>query len=429
MPILQVALDLMHLKRAIQIAKEAVEGGVEWIEAGTPLIKSEGMEVVRQLRKTFPGHEIVADMKTMDVGAAEVEIATRAGATIVCIMGVSDDETIKDAVRAGRKYGSRIMIDLMSVEDGPARGRQVEEWGVDLICHHVGIDEQMLAVTGMDELKALVEAVNIPVAVAGGLNSETIPEVLKAGAEIIIVGGAIIKAPRPKEAAEAIKKAMETGKAVRSELYKKYKAGEVKEAFMKVSTPNIMDAVHRKGAMKGIMPVNKPAIKIAGQAITVRCADGDWAKTVEAIDKADEGDIIVIDAGGGHTAVWGELASWSCMKKGVAGVIIDGAIRDTDDIQEIGFPAYARNVSPHAGEPKGFGEVQVEITCGGQHVHNKDWIVADESGIVVIPKERAQEIANRALDVMERENRIREEIKRGSTLSKVLELEKWEKVQ
>jgi 3-hexulose-6-phosphate synthase/6-phospho-3-hexuloisomerase len=293
----------------------------------------------------------------------------------------------------------------------------------------VGIDEQMLAVTGVDELKALVEAVNIPVAVAGGLNSETIPEVLKAGAKIIIVGGAIIKAPKPKEAAEAIKKAMKTGKAVKSDLYKKYKADEVLDAFMKVSTPNIMDAVHRKGAMKDIKPINKPAIKIAGPAITVRCADGDWAKTVEAIDRANPGDIIVIDAGGGHTAVWGELASWSCMKKGVAGVIIDGAIRDTDDIQEIKFPAYARNVSPHAGEPKGFGEIQVEISCGGQHVHNGDWIVADQSGIVVVPKDRAQEIANRALDVLERENRIREEIKRGSTLSKVLELEKWEKVQ
>jgi 3-hexulose-6-phosphate synthase/6-phospho-3-hexuloisomerase len=429
MPILQVALDLMQMKRAIQIAKEAVEGGVDWLEAGTPLIKSEGMEIVRQLRKTFPGHEIIADMKTMDVGAAEVEIATRAGATIVCIMAVSDDETIKDAVRAGRKYGSRIMVDMMSVVDKPARGKQCEEWGVDLICHHVGIDEQMLAVTGVDELKALVEAVGIPVAVAGGLNSETIPEVLKAGAEIIIVGGAIIKAPSPKEAAEAIKKAMETGEAVSSDLYKKYKADDIKEAFMKVSTPNIMDAVHRKGAMKGISPVNKPAIKIAGQAFTVRCADGDWAKAVEAIDRATEGDIIVVDAGGGHTAVWGELASWSCMKKGVAGVVIDGAIRDTDDIQEIGFPAYSRNISPHAGEPKGFGEVMVEITCGGQHVHNGDWIVADQSGVVVIPKDRAQEIANRALDVMERENRIREEIKRGSTLSKVLELEKWEKVQ
>jgi 3-hexulose-6-phosphate synthase/6-phospho-3-hexuloisomerase len=429
MPKLQVALDLTLLKRAMQIAKEAIAGGVDWLEAGTPLIKSEGMEAVRQLRKAFPGHEIVADMKTMDVGAAEVEMAARAGATIVCIMAVSDNETIKDAIRCGRKYGAKIMVDLMSVMDRPKRAKELEAMGVDYICHHVGIDEQMKAITGEQELRELCGAVNVPVAVAGGLNSETAAQALKAGAEIVIVGGAIIKAAKPTEAARAIKKAMKTGKKVKSDLYKKYKPSEIRQAFMKVSTPNIMDAVHRKGAMIGLAPVNRPAIKIAGPAVTVRTADGDWAKAVEAIDKAKKGDILVIDAGSGHTAVWGELASWSCIKRGVLAVVIDGAIRDVDDIRAIQFPAWSRNISPHAGEPKGFGEIGVEVIVGGQAVHDGDWIVGDQSGIVVIPKERAQEIANRSLDVHERENRIREEIKRGSTLSKVLELEKWEKVQ
>ena len=167
MPKLQVALDLTLLKRAMQIAKEAIAGGVDWLEAGTPLIKSEGMEAVRQLRKAFPGHEIVADMKTMDVGAAEVEMAARAGATIVCIMAVSDNETIKDAIRCGRKYGAKIMVDLMSVMDRPKRAKELEAMGVDYICHHVGIDEQMKAITGEQELRELCGAVNVPVAVAG----------------------------------------------------------------------------------------------------------------------------------------------------------------------------------------------------------------------------------------------------------------------
>jgi len=422
-------LDLILLKRALQIAKEAVSGGVDWLEAGTPLIKSEGMEAVRQLRKNFPDNEIVADMKTMDVGSAEVEMAARAGASIVCLMAVSDDETIKDAIRCGRKYGAKIMVDMMSVPNRPKRAQELEAMGVDYICHHIGIDEQMKAITGEKELKALCGAVSIPVAVAGGLNSETVAQAIKAGAEIVIVGGAIIKAAKPAEAAKAIKKAMSSGKKVKSDLYKRYKPNEIRQAFMKVSTPNIMDAVHRKGAMIGINPVNRPAIKIAGPAFTIRTADGDWAKAVEAIDKAKKGDILVIEAGSGHTAVWGELASWSCIKRGIQAVVIDGAIRDVEDIRSIGFPAWSRNISPHAGEPKGFGELGVEITVGGQTVHDGDWIVGDQSGIVVIPKERAQESANRSLDVFERENRIREEIKRGSTLSKVLELEKWEKVQ
>ena len=85
-------------------------------------------------------------------------------------------------------------------------------------------------------------------------------------------------------------------------------------------------------------------------------------------------------------------------------------------------------MAPNAGEPKGFGEIGAEITCGGICVREGDWIVGDDSGVVVIPQEKAVEIANRAIDVHERENRLREEIKRGSTLSKVLRLKKWEKI-
>src|SRR5207247_296676 len=96
-------------------AKEAVDGGADWLEAGTPLVKSEGIEVVRQLKKSFPGKTIVADLKTMDTGAFEVEIAAKAGADVITVMGVTDDATILEAVRAARRYGSKIMVDLMRV--------------------------------------------------------------------------------------------------------------------------------------------------------------------------------------------------------------------------------------------------------------------------------------------------------------------------
>ena len=116
-PVLQVALDFMHLKRAMLAAKEAVAGGADWVEAGTPLIKSEGVEVVRTLRKAFPDRVIVADLKTMDTGALEVEIAAKAGANVVTVMGVTDDATIAEAVKAARRYGAKVMVDLMRVPD------------------------------------------------------------------------------------------------------------------------------------------------------------------------------------------------------------------------------------------------------------------------------------------------------------------------
>src|SRR5881409_1601557 len=241
-PVLQVALDFMHAKRAIQAAKEAVEGGADWIEAGTPLIKSEGVEVLRELRRTFPGRTLVADLKTMDTGAFEVEIAAKAGADVITVMGVTDDATILEAVRAARRYGSKIMVDLMRVTYKPARAKELEKLGVDYLNMHVSIDEQMIAHTPLQELKAVAAATSLPVAVAGGLNSETVGQALKAGASIVIVGGAIIKAEKVADATRTIKKAMQGLKAIPSGSFKKYTEAAVRDAFRKVSTPNLADA-------------------------------------------------------------------------------------------------------------------------------------------------------------------------------------------
>ncbi|MFH0816770.1 MAG: 3-hexulose-6-phosphate synthase [Methanobacteriota archaeon] len=427
-PVLQIALDMMNAHRALQMAKEAVEGGADWIEAGTPLIKSEGMEIVRQLKRAFPGHTIVADMKTVDVGGFEVEIAAKAGADVVCVLGISDDPTITEAVKAARQYGSKIMADMLGVADKAARALELQRFGVDFLCIHVGIDSQMVGRSPREELAKIAEVAEIPVAVAGGLNSETVAEMLELGASIIIVGGAIIKSEDVAAQTRVIKSAMEGRKSVRSDLFRKYGQHELREAFLKASTPNISDAMHRKGAMNGIIPRVKRNRKVVGKALTVRTIDGDWAKPVEAIDRAGPGEVIVIDAGGSHTAIWGELASWSCKTRGVEAVVIDGAARDLDSILEMDFPVFCRHVSPNAGEPKGHGEIGGEITCGGARVRTGDWIIGDESGVVVVPQEDARETANRALDVAERENRLREEIKRGGTLSSVEKLEKWEKV-
>ena len=427
-PVLQVALDFMELDRAMKVAREAVKGGVDWIEAGTPLIKSEGMNAVRSLKKAFPDKVIVADMKIMDVGGAEVEMAAKSGANVVIILGLSDDSTISEAVAAGKKYGAQIMVDMINVENIIERAGQLEQLGVDIICIHVGIDQQMRGVKPLEVTQQVAEIITTPrLAIAGGLNSETAPQAIEVGADIIIIGHAITAAQNAAEATRLIKEAMETGTPIVSKLFKKYDESELYKVFSMVSTPNISDAMHRLPAMRGIRPVWH-GCRMVGKAVTVRTYPGDWAKTVEAIDIAGSGDALVIDAAGAEIAVWGELASWSCKMKEIAGVVIDGGIRDVEDIQEMQFPAFARYITSAAGEPKGFGEINVEIECGGLKVAPGDWIVGDDNGVMIIPKDKAQEMANRAMDVLERENRIREEIKRGSTLSKVLQLKKWEKI-
>ncbi len=424
---LQVALDLMNLRRAVNIAKLAVDGGVDWIEAGTLLIKSEGMEAIRRLRKEFPDKKIFADMKTMDVGGAEVEMASKAGADIVGILGASDDETIKESLRAARNYDTEILVDLIQVPNKVERAKEVCQLGIDYLGVHVGVDTQMKGADPLEIVEEVSSISTVPIAAAGGITSEDASEIVKRGAEIIIVGGAITKSKDVTESTRKIKRAISEGISLKSDVSKKFGLENIREIFEKVSTPNISDAMHREPSMEGIIPMTIKGEKIIGKAFTVKTVDGDWAKPVEAIQAAEEGMVIVIDADAGRSAVWGELASWSCHNKGINGVVIDGALRDVDDIEELGFPVFARYRASNAGEPKGYGGLNNDIVCGGRKVRPGDWIIGDDSGVMVVPKEEAVQVANRALDVMEKENRIREEIKEGDTLSVVMELEKWEK--
>ena len=424
-PILQVALDILELDRAIQIAREAVEGGIDWIETGTPLIKSEGMNAVRALKDNFPGHTILADMKTMDTGALEVEMAVKSGADIVILLGSADDSTIADARRAADKYGAKLMCDLISVPDPVARARELEKMGIDIINIHVGIDMQMMGITPIELLRQMKNEIDIPIAIAGGLDANSSGEAVLAGADIVIVGGNIVRSPDVTASARNIRQNMDAPMPAAED--RGSIEAETRQLLTRVSTPNISDAMHRKGAMHGLFSVN-PGLKMVGPAVTVQTFEGDWAKTVEAIDMAQSGDVIVIYNGGSdQVAPWGELATLSCINKGVSGVVIDGAVRDIDDIRRLEFPVFARAVVPNAGEPKGFGEINAEIRCAGQTVRPGDYIVGDDNGIVVVPKERAYEIARRSVEVEKNESRIRDEITKGSTLSKVLRLEKWEK--
>nr|WP_292540476.1 3-hexulose-6-phosphate synthase [Methanothrix sp.] len=424
-PILQVAMDLLELDRSIQIAKEAVLGGADWIEAGTPLIKSEGMDSVREMKKALPGTKIVADMKTVDTGAMEVEMAAKAGADIVALLAASDNSTVEDALRAARKYGVQIMMDLITVPDPVGRSRELEELGVDYICVHVGIDQQMTGKDTIDFLKQIVKEVKTPVAAAGGMDAASAADAVASGAAIVIVGGSIVRSANVTESARKIRESIDVAQA--STAPKMSLEEEIVSLLRSVSSSNISDAMHRKGAMRGIHPLI-PGKKIVGKAITVQTFAGDWAKPVEAIDLAGPGDVLVIYNGSKNIAPWGGLATLSCKIKGVEGVVVDGAVRDLQEIRPMDYPLFSSDVVPNAGDPKGMGEINSEIVCGGQTVRPGDYIVGDDSGVVVIPKERVYEIARRAKEVEKTENRLFEEISRGKTLSQVVSLQKWEKI-
>ncbi len=194
-PIVQISLDLTDLKEAIETARIAVEAGVDWLEAGTPLLLAEGLDAVKGLRSEFPDHPIVADLKTMDGGYLEAEMMAKAGATHVVVMARAHEETIKTVVKAGRDCGIKVMGDNMVCEDKAAASKWMEDLGVDFIVHHTGFDERngIMASTGkrlspLDDLDAVVKAVTIPVQAVGGLTIEEAVEMPKRGAPLVVIG-------------------------------------------------------------------------------------------------------------------------------------------------------------------------------------------------------------------------------------------------
>jgi 3-hexulose-6-phosphate synthase / 6-phospho-3-hexuloisomerase len=269
------------------------------------------------------------------------------------------------------------------------------------------------------------EVATVPVSVAGGINSETAPLAIGAGAQVVIVGGAISKAADAVEATRRILEAMRSGVPAESDLFKRGGAEQILAILCQCAAANVSDAMHRRGWLPGIRPVTC-GLKVCGPALTVWTYPGDWAKPVEAIDQAEEGAVLVIDVRGEGPAVWGGEGTKSCISRKLAGVVIHGALRDSEEIRELGFPAFSTLIGPAAGDPKGMGMIGVPLKIGETVVRTGDWIVGDDDGVVVVPREKAVEIGNRAMSVVERERREKAEIDGGSTLAQVAELERWE---
>lgn len=203
---LQIALDTLSLEECITLL-EQTKGSVDIAEVGTPFIIEEGMRPVRELKKRFPEIEILADTKIMDAGELEASGAFKAGADIVTVLGVSNDETILGAIKAAKEYGGKIMIDMIAVKNLVERAKEIDAMGVDYICVHTAFDVQQSGKDPLDELKMVNKVIcNAKSAVAGGVKLSTIDEIAEEGAEIIVVGGAICNAENKSETAKEMKK-------------------------------------------------------------------------------------------------------------------------------------------------------------------------------------------------------------------------------
>ncbi|MDA0346960.1 MAG: orotidine 5'-phosphate decarboxylase [Verrucomicrobia bacterium] len=195
LPIVQISLDIVDIAEALKTAEMAMRAGVDWLEAGTPLIIAEGMHGVRALRSRFPDTPIVADLKTMDGGWLEAEIMAKAGATQVVVMSQAHDETIRCVVKAGRDLGIEVMGDNLGSANMVDGAKRLADLGCDYVIHHIGYDERRgIAARGermpnpLDELRAIVQAVHVPVQAVGGLTIEQAIATPKYGAPLVVLG-------------------------------------------------------------------------------------------------------------------------------------------------------------------------------------------------------------------------------------------------
>ena len=206
---LQVALDLIDLKKAEEIAKIVVEAGADILEVGTPLVKSSGINGIKRIKELAKDRIVLADTKTADAGDIEAEIVHLGNANIMTVLGIMDDATIESAVKKAHEYNILVQADLINVKDVVKRAEEMKKLRVDIIGLHVGLDTQKKRGITIKDLKDEIKGVSelgVIVSVAGGLNRNNILEILDLPINIFVVGGAITRAKNPFEETKQIVK-------------------------------------------------------------------------------------------------------------------------------------------------------------------------------------------------------------------------------
>ncbi|BFM24320.1 hypothetical protein CHE218_13620 [Microbacterium sp. che218] len=204
---LQFAMDTLTTEAALDLAAAAAPH-VDILELGTPLIKSEGLSAITAIKKAHPDKIVFADLKTMDAGELEADIAFGAGADLVTVLGSAGDSTIVGAVTAAKKHGKGVVVDLIGVADKPARAKEVIALGAEFVEMHAGLDEQAEEGFTFATLLRDGEASGVPFSVAGGVNASSIADVQKAGAQVAVAGSAIYSAPDVGAAAAELRAAI-----------------------------------------------------------------------------------------------------------------------------------------------------------------------------------------------------------------------------
>lgn len=203
---LQLAIDLEDIQGAINLIRKTKDS-IDIFEYGTPLVINFGLEGLQKIRTEFPDITLLADLKIMDVASYEVTQAFKYGADITTILGVAEDQSIKDAIKTAHEAGKEILVDMIGVQDIENRAREVDEFGADYVGTHTGYDLQALGQNPFEAFNLIKNNVSkTKTAIAGGIKLSESEEIKKANPDLLIIGGAISTVDDPAEAAAEFKK-------------------------------------------------------------------------------------------------------------------------------------------------------------------------------------------------------------------------------
>jgi len=204
-PLIQIALDSLDFNQTVALADQ-VAPYVDIFEIGTPCIKYNGVNLVKELRQRYPDKLLLVDLKTMDAGEYEAGAFYAAGADIVTVLGVSGLATIGGVIKAAKKHGAEVQVDLINVADKASVARESVALGAQIMGIHTGLDAQAAGQTPFADLQDIAAlGLNVRISVAGGIKQATVQQVVSSGANIIVVGAAIYGAPCPATAAREIR--------------------------------------------------------------------------------------------------------------------------------------------------------------------------------------------------------------------------------
>ena len=197
-PVIQIAIDVPNVDDALRLAEVGARAGVDWLEAGTPLIVRRGIDAIGAIARAFPDYPVLADYKTMDSGGRNVQLTAEQGGKVMTVCAGATDETIAAAVAASAEAGVLVIVDTIGVRDQVGRARQVEALGAHSVYLHYGADQRRADATrdSTQWAAAVGAAVKVPLG-CGCFGVDDGVRAASLGADIIVIGHPLISGPDP----------------------------------------------------------------------------------------------------------------------------------------------------------------------------------------------------------------------------------------